>query len=308
LNLVVNNRPTGEEYRSSWGGATSVILETDQDVITRLRSDSENVYILNDQEFKANKTEVPEEIVKALNLNEINLQRQLDSPFLLSQTPGAVAEFFNRIANLDQIDKATQSVNSSIRKITSSIESKAEQRKSAKEDLQNYKNLDEIEVEVEILERLEKDLYSQNSNLSVLKRLITQIERTNDQIEEIEPMLEMEPILNGLLEKVSIKKEKEAELSRLSNICREIKEKDREIRKSEAIIPAGDKIDSLLILIREFKQKEQDHSKLSELLRKIEDCSDNIAFMDEEYTKLHKQFEQEMGDVCLLCGQPIKTK
>ena len=120
LRWLVFHKPTGDEMRSHWGGKTKVELFTDDAHVVKSK-DKEQEYVLGDTHFKAFKTDVPDEIVQALNLNSINLQSQLDAPFLLSETPGTVASHFNKVAKLDKIDTATQNINSWISELTSII-------------------------------------------------------------------------------------------------------------------------------------------------------------------------------------------
>ena len=106
LRWVCTGIPRGDGFRSHWGGDTEVSLETDNCIVTRGKTNADNVYLLNEEtEFRAFGTEVPEEITAALNLDEsVNLQKQLDQPYLISETPGAVAQHFNRMAHLEKID------------------------------------------------------------------------------------------------------------------------------------------------------------------------------------------------------------
>lgn len=84
LRWVITNRPTGDSFRSSWGGDTKVSVVTDGlglDTFTRAKTDKGNLYKLNDLEFKAFGSDVPEEIKMALDMNHINVQTQFESHF-----------------------------------------------------------------------------------------------------------------------------------------------------------------------------------------------------------------------------------
>src|SRR5512133_726261 len=114
LRWIIWNRPSGDSIRSNWGGATNVLLETEEGIIRRAK-DKTDQYELKlqggkDLVFKAFGTSVPQEIADFLNINEINLQGQLDAPFLLSESPGAVALHFNKVARLDKIDTGLQNI------------------------------------------------------------------------------------------------------------------------------------------------------------------------------------------------------
>jgi len=143
LRWLLWNRPGGDSFRSHWGGDTSVTIDTSDYEISRSKG-KENLYTLGNTEFKAFGTDVPEEIQQALNLNEINLQQQLDSPFLLTSSAGEVAAHFNRIAHLEDIGKGLKTAQSKIRELTQEIESDKKRVKLLREDTIQYNNLNYI--------------------------------------------------------------------------------------------------------------------------------------------------------------------
>ena len=161
LRFLTWNRPSGNAIRSSFGGKTHVKLYTEEGNILRSK-DKQDAYILKIDgqepiEFKAFGTSVPEEISRFLNINEINLQSQLDAPFLLSDSPGDVAKHFNKIARLDKIDTSIQNINKWIRELEQSIKYKRADLKTKKESLQRYIHLDKFEAEVEVLETMDSE-------------------------------------------------------------------------------------------------------------------------------------------------------
>ena len=87
LNWVINNRPTGDsiiQYGQE-SAKVSITLDPGQ-VIARGKSKATNYYTISSgtekkQEFKAIKTDVPDEVGKVLKYNELNLQYQMDAPY-----------------------------------------------------------------------------------------------------------------------------------------------------------------------------------------------------------------------------------
>lgn len=146
MRWVVWNRPLGNAMCSNWGGETSIEINANNISVIR-KEGKEKSYLLNDLEFKAFGTSVPDEIVNALNLSEINLQSQLDAPFLLSQSAGEVAQHFNRIANLDKIDTGLQNIQSWIKKISKDIDYKNTQLEQNKTDLEKFDYLEKFETD-----------------------------------------------------------------------------------------------------------------------------------------------------------------
>lgn len=81
----------------------SVELIVDGRKIVRSRG-SENVYQLDDQEYKAFRTDVPDAISKLLNLTEVNFQGQHDPIYWFSSTAGDVSRQLNAVVDLSIID------------------------------------------------------------------------------------------------------------------------------------------------------------------------------------------------------------
>lgn len=212
LRWLIWNRPSGDSIRSNRGGDTSVKLQTDEDIIiTRFKGKTDS-YISHvtgeeDVEFKAFGTSVPEEIINLLNINEINIQQQLDSPFLLTETPGAVASHFNKVAKLDKIDSSLQKVNSFIRELTSEIKYKEEQEVKQIEGLKKFEHLEKFEIEVEVLEGMENQFKQLDKNADKLQGLINDIELINSDIKDKSKIIVVEKPLNQILDWIDDKNE-----------------------------------------------------------------------------------------------------
>lgn len=109
---VIQNRPLGTAFFSHWATDkkgeqieptwANVIINGVK--IRRTRYKENNSYMVGAKSLEAMGKAVPEEIIQTFNLTEVNIQRQMDSPFLLSESAGEVARFFNRIIRLDIID------------------------------------------------------------------------------------------------------------------------------------------------------------------------------------------------------------
>ena len=163
------------------------------------------------------KAEVPEEIQKALNVNGINLQQQLDQPFLLADSPGEVGAHFNRIAHLDTIDIGNQNIQKWIRSLEQDIRSGEQHLKELKEELGKYEHLDKFEQEVQLLETLDKQQESLYQKISKLKRLISDLTDTQEEINKKEPLLSIEPQIKELLKLYDEKRERQKEQDKLKN-------------------------------------------------------------------------------------------
>lgn len=113
LYWALQNKPSGTQMVSFWNrkkdgspkGTTSVSLTVEDHTIARVRSADRNGYDWDNQELSAIGRDVPEQITSYLNLSDINIARQFDQHFLLSETSGDVARRLNELVHLDIIDQ-----------------------------------------------------------------------------------------------------------------------------------------------------------------------------------------------------------
>jgi len=206
IRMLVDNRPSGDEFISNWGGPMELVMITDDGaVITRTKDKSYNAYHLMKQEFVAFKTDVPEEIRRALNIGAINLQHQFAGPFLLAEetSPGEVAKHFNRVAKLDKIDEGVKNINSAIRQIDQNIKAYGMNIESSEKKLEDYTHLEKFEIEVEALEQLGKQYNTKSANVSELGALIEEIKSIDTDIADWGVFLEMDDEVTKILDLIS---------------------------------------------------------------------------------------------------------
>jgi DNA repair protein SbcC/Rad50 len=106
LQWLVFNRPGGTAF-INWGKPSQtaeVVVQTEENSISRSRGPNINTYTKGAKEFNAIGTDVPPVIKEALGLAEINFQAQHDSPFWFAETAGEVSRQLNTI--IDQIGRA----------------------------------------------------------------------------------------------------------------------------------------------------------------------------------------------------------
>lgn len=180
ISWVVTNRPSADSLISHWakdekGNQTedmSVTIETDEHIVTRLKTKKVNTYIVDDKTLEAVGRDVPKEVSDALNMNEVNIQKQMDAPFLLSDSPGEVARFFNKLIKLDKIDTYLSSIESKKRKTRDSLQLATDNKEKTEKELENYTWTDKAEeliIKIKELSVLSEKLYE---NVRLLKQQI----------------------------------------------------------------------------------------------------------------------------------------
>ena len=139
LYWLLHNRPSGERIRSNFAkGATKVMIETSEgDKIWHVKDDKVNSYTIGNDVFDKIGRDIPDMVQRALKVSELNVQKQLDEPFLVTSSAGEVAKTINRITRLEMVDNwvtdLTQNINSINRekeRLEADIESSADKIKS----------------------------------------------------------------------------------------------------------------------------------------------------------------------------------
>lgn len=320
LRWVSRNKPSGDSVRSYQGGKTLVLLETEEGFVYRTK-DKTDQYELHPNGghnllFKAFGTNVPEEIVTFLNLDEVNLQFQLDSHFLLSKSPGEVAAYFNKIAKLDKINKGLQNVNSWIRDLNSVIGQPATKDKpatglikqiaDAMQALIRFDYLDKFEAELEVLEEIEKRYTTKIQRESSLNTLVHSIKSVDADIETASEILELEEPLNDVFSDMYDLEELRKQRHALSMAVQAIDITDTNIKSKQAALILEQPVNNLLTSYSELHKKIELYNNVGTLLDNITDTIDAIDEMKVLQTTLEERFEKEFPNICPLCGQEVK--
>lgn len=307
IRWAIWNRPLGDSFRSHWGGDTAVTIETNDCSVERFKGKKDH-YTLNNLEseelkFQAFGTEPPEEVTEALALSELNVQDQMDSPFLLSNNPGEVSRHFNKIANIDQIDSALKAVESWLRSYSGKIKSTDEEIERYEGQLEDFEYLDKMEAQVEVLESMENKFDRLLSSQRSIERLITQIEGIDEDIEEFEELLSAEEQVDQILSLMREKRTYIGEYKRVKSLCLSIIETLEGIKEHTTLTSLEEPVEMILGMYGEQKEIKEDYRELKDLIEDIEQIESNLEKQQHELTTLEQNWHDEMPDICPLCGK-----
>lgn len=179
LEWVRTNRPNGDAHVSDWaldskGKQTDecrVTVETDKHKVERVRNGKVNGYVLDGATIEATKGELPAEVTAALGLLDLNVQKQLDGPFLLSQSGGEVARFFNSLVNLEEIDHCMSAADGLKREILADIRKTNETIETTNASLVRYSWVDDARESLEALRKSYSEANELRSKLKTLREL-----------------------------------------------------------------------------------------------------------------------------------------
>lgn len=159
----ITNQPQGDAHISDWcktpkgkmkaQEACSVMVKTNpgdgcRDVMRKRTADF-NGYLVysggdSDEVYEALRTDVPVEVSSCFNIGPVNIQRQMDSPFLVSMSAGEAARYINSLVDLSDIDAAMSSVNSMSRETAQDIRAAAQEVESLEAEVDGLKWVDRL--------------------------------------------------------------------------------------------------------------------------------------------------------------------
>ena len=302
LRWVIWNRPLGDAFRSDWGGNTSVTIEVPGNVITRWKHDNGHGYTINGRKLTAIKTDVPEDVVNILNIDEINLQQQFDRPFLLDSSAGEVAAHFNKIAHLDIIDATMRTLASWQRKLNQDVqvyESKIDEYEHA---VQQFAFIPNMEKQIVKAEKYQSRIDKLDKEITALTRVIDELEEIDLQMEELTPILKLEDSVKEYLtlreEKISMETSRNA----LSSLVSELNISFDVLKELEALPTKETDVNEAIELFRSIEFHKESKRELSAYIERMKETDEALYNTTKEVNELQKEFDELFPDICPLCG------
>ena len=268
--------------QSRWGGVTDVeVTFADGNVVSRTADPKNKYYLLNDDVDNVYENVVkdgmPTDIAEVINMDEINISRQMDLPFLLGETAGQVAKTLNKCCNLEIIDttikaiKGTASRNKDDINVATAQLSELEEQKASFAFLkQMEEDVNEYELLVQSSDRLERDMLSLDSLLLLLG---TQKEEER----ELSTLLQSEADINEAFAKIETQKVLSQEIFSLTGIIAAIERDLSELQALNSLLEAEMQLNEALSLLEEVEPLNSAISGLNQLLMAIEGDEDDAA-------------------------------
>jgi len=350
LNYVRYNRPASNNYPSHWikngkgnlTGEMSITIGKQGKTLTRFRNKDENGYKIDSEILKAINRDVPEQVETFLNLSEVNLQKQLDSHFLLADTPGQVAQFFNELVKMDEIDLYLSEALSMKTKNNKDIRELTELKERQEQELENYSWIEKAEKYNKALAGIETDIEEIEEQISAieksLKRHIEYVEALNilpdfKKAETIISEIEKLPIpdyseikrLSGALvsfEEITEELETISDISAAEKLIAEIEKQpvidDSEIIELEEELVEYKNINVLLQKLSDIEEAGDIISKIEKYNKRISEYDIEIGSLKVNLTNYNRyvqseleilnriaEIEQSMPNICPLCGNTL---
>jgi len=321
LRLLMENKPSGDDYRSDFTDKKAITKVkanfTDGISVSRIRGNSINQYKLKIKDekaqiFEAFGTSVPEEILNALNLNNINLQRQIELPFLLSQNPPDRGRFFNECAGLDKIDSSQKYANIKTLESGRELDSCKKEVERINAELKELEFIPDLENQLQELNELEQEQESLQAKVIHLSRIYAQYKNAESELNEIQSIdiKGIEAKIKNTLQLISEWQQLENKIQKLTVLHEEYLYTDSELFDLEKLdyTRISEKIKTGLKLIANHQQKLSDLSRTRRSFNSYVSIQNQLKEAQERLISESKLFNAAKPDICPLCNGTGKIK
>jgi exonuclease SbcC len=317
LNWVVNNRPGGDAFRSRRGGDTIVEVELSGMSVVRKKTDRVNSYQISaggktvtDTVFKAMGAGVPAEVEKALGLTAVNIQYQLDSPFLLSSdwSPGQVAEYLNEVAGLDVIDRAAAGINAVCRRVTAAADAECTRLADLETRLAALDYIDAAEAAVADLEAGQAEASRQRGREQAVNNAVADIIGVRQQLDAVADYSGAEQEIDAL---IAINRQA-AELTTSECELRKIATEAGLVAIAVAQLQRTTRAERLVNHLRqianECEQINSHRQRIADALAEVGSGKRVLSAAQNEVVRLQADWQRLAPAVCPLCAGTGKLK
>lgn len=178
INWALTNRPLGFRFHSNFAkDPTAVDIDFEEgNQISLVKSKSESGYVCNEKEFRAIGSDVPDEVSRISNITELNLQTQMDKPFLICESPGEVAKVFNRVSKLEKPDLVIASLTTDINSKNKQAKMLSVEQLELQKQLEKFDTLPQMKNDLAEIEKIETNRQSVKNEIENLSLMIENIE------------------------------------------------------------------------------------------------------------------------------------
>jgi exonuclease SbcC len=305
---TIFNRPSGESFKSYWGGDTVVNIVLEKETISREKG-KENLYIISSSdlkkpvEFKAFGQKIPNEISDLFNISNINVQKQMDAPFLLSLTPGEVGRILNQAVKLDIIDIAQKNIFSTLRQEKNLLLNTRSIIAEKQEALEKYKWLPGADSQLANLESINAKILETRGLILSLTGVLSEINTIDLSIKKASEILPYSEEINNLITLDNEIERRTEEWNKIDEIRQNIQKQENQIELLSPLLTAGGQVAELIKLSQTCKELNTQYDSLVSVTDQIEREIEKIQVEVINQNKLQTEFDILMPDTCPLCGR-----
>lgn len=173
LNEPVECRDNSNKTTVSWRG------------VDRVKSTSENKYVIDGGQYKAVRTSVPRQVSDKLRLGEINFRPQHTAYFLLQESSGSVARSMNELTDLGVIDYVASKLKSDEADAKAHADSIATSIEIKTTQLAALDWVDDADAALANVEELEAEASKIEAEIATISPLVSDAEKTHRRLQAI---------------------------------------------------------------------------------------------------------------------------
>lgn len=220
---VINNRPTGEDFKSWCADEDDIVnvsMEFDNGWVIKKREKGKNSYECQgiDGKLEALRTDVPEVVKELINITDYNIQTQFQPYFMLQSTPGERAKKINELVGLDIIDILFKKLDSKIDKTRNETVFISQEITKIKQEIEDLSYLDSVETKIADIDHLINQYTVKEQRLRTLQILHKNLTNLNEEIAIQKDVLLIEDSIITLKNKISLYFEKENKLAKITTL------------------------------------------------------------------------------------------
>jgi exonuclease SbcC len=264
IRWVAFNRPAGDVLIQTGSEGGSVIIQLDRRCrIVREKNKKVNGYRINRETYKAIALNVPEEISKALNMNDINIQGQFDNFFLLQDTPGSVSQKFNAIVGLDLIDVVLKKAGANVTRHQQDSIRHQEALAMATNSHTQYQHIDSINAIITRLEVCHKTIRQYSEKIQKLKEFQLLFEELQNKINRLKNDIAALPRLCAIRDMLHQAEELREKKEQMAVVWGAYTRNAKSLEDTRSWLGITDGVPRLLVII----EKRSELAKKTEALR-----------------------------------------
>jgi exonuclease SbcC len=327
------NQPRGSDFLRHGEDSLSVKVQIDGHIVERAKKKEANHYSLDDSNFTAFGTTIPETVSNFLSMDDLNFQQQHDAPFWLSLSAGEVSRQLNSIVDLEIIDKATATIKCKVLDQKRQIDRNMEKLRSENKKLEDLSWTVEAKSGLDHLQSVAESIESLAGETTTLRRNTVAIDNTNVQAASVLSKLNAIKSLGKQLQEILQKRADADKLKdRIEEIRKSIKITERgwvDVSSLESHILVCDKLrnkvsvlrkllgdidvqqhktktpieePALGKLIEEISAKSQQVLSFSNMLRAVKRAAARVGEAKQFSESAHADFEEVCVGSCPICG------
>jgi len=313
---LFKNRPLGGDFLFSGAGRKGIVeIEANFDNATvRLENSiftnkdgkkqvKNAKYVSGERKFETMNKGVPDLVGDIINLTDLNIQEQLDQPFLITSSAGEIAKTVNRITGQDKADELEKRFTTKINSANKEIKFIESEINDKTEELKKYEKVDDLDSVVATIEEFQEVLERDEENL---EKILILSRRFTETKEEIEYLQEFKSV-GDIIKEIELLQKDAEEKKIIYNVLIEYNYINEDITELKLLI---DPLADLIAKIEEENKKIDLNNNKSNLLYDYNEAKiEEKELKDRKKVYLDKYIKElKSRKICPTCYSTINDK